>query len=135
MIETAEEFVGLRSSENHEEYFRAANEEAPLEVWNTVLKDYPNMAFWVAQNKTVPYEILELLANHEDPRTRHIVAMKNKLKEKLMLTLATDQDESVRMAIARHKKATLKVLMRLENDNWGEIIKITAKRISDGNHQ
>ena len=135
MIESAEEFVRLRSSENQEEYSRAAHEEAPVEVWNEVIENYPDMAFWVVQNKTVPYELLELLAGHTEDRVRSMVARKNKLNEPLLLKLAFDTSDSVRMTIARHKKATLAVLKPLTNDAWGEIAKLASERIENGSHK
>lgn len=135
MIESAQEFVRLRLSENQEEYTRAAHDEASLEVWNKVIENYPDMAVWVAQNKTVPYELLESLTDHPDNRVRIMVARKNKLEEPLMLKLAVDTDEAVRMSIARHKKATLKVLTLLLNDIWSEISNKASERIHNGSHK
>ncbi len=135
MIESAEEFVRLRTSENHEEYFRAAHDEAPIKVWHEVIEKYPDMAFWVAQNKTVPYELLELLADHSEDRVRSMVASKNKLKEPLLLKLASDRSDSVRMTIARHKKATLAILMQLTSDVWCEVAKLASERIENGSHK
>ncbi|MCU7853427.1 MAG: HEAT repeat domain-containing protein [Candidatus Thiodiazotropha sp. (ex Monitilora ramsayi)] len=135
MIESAEEFVRLRASENQEEYVRAAHDEAPIEVWYEVVEKHPDMAFWVAQNKTVPYELLEFLADHSEDRVRSMVASKNKLKEPLLLKLASDSSESVRMSIARHKKATSAVLTQLTGDTWGEIAKLASERIENGSHK
>ncbi|WP_055744098.1 hypothetical protein [Brevibacillus choshinensis] len=58
-------------------------DEAPLDVWNEIIQNYPDMSFWVAQNKSVPVEILYILANHPEERVRIIVALKNKLPEEL----------------------------------------------------
>jgi hypothetical protein len=135
MISSAEEFVQLRRSEDQEEYSRSSQEEASIEVWNAVLENYPDMAFWVAQNKTVPYEILEVLASHTDSRVRSMVASKNKLKEALLLKLASDQDDSVRMSVARHKKATVDVLNQLTNDRWEEISIVALERIKSASHK
>ncbi|WP_235577104.1 HEAT repeat domain-containing protein [Pseudoalteromonas sp. R3] len=89
----------------------------------------------MAQNKTVPYELLESLTDHPDNRGRIMVARKNKLEEPLMLKLAVDTDEAVRMSIARHKKATLKVLTLLLNDIWSEISNKASERIHNGSHK
>ncbi len=93
------------------------------------------MAFWVAQNKTVPYEVLEILANHNDADVRSMVACKNKLKEALLLKLASDQDDSVRMSVARHKKATVDVLNQLTDDSWDEISIVASARIKSGSYK
>ena len=63
MIESAEEFKRLRESEVPEEYRRAAHDEASSETWLEVLNKFPELSFWVAQNKTVPLEILHVLAD------------------------------------------------------------------------
>ena len=135
MIESAEEFVRLRASEKQEEYFRGAHYEAPVTVRYEVIENYPDMAFWVAHNKTVPYELLELLADHSEDRVRSMVASKNKLKEPLLIKLASDTSDSVRMTVARHKKATLAVLELLTSDAWGEIVKLALERIENGSHK
>ncbi len=135
MISSAEEFVRLRQSEKQEEYSRSAQEEAPIDVWNAVIENYPDMAFWVAHNKTVPYEILEILACHNEGRVRSMVASKNKLKEALLLKLTSDQDDAVSMNIARHKKATANVLSQLTNDSWNEISNLASERIKNGSHK
>jgi len=118
MIESAEEFKRLRESDIPEEYNRAAYEEAETEVWKDVLEKHPEMSFWVAQNKTVPIEILKVLATNQDPDVRDMVARKRKIPESLMLTLAVDGDESVRLALANNAKVTEKVLNILISDSW-----------------
>ena len=135
MINSAEEFVRLRRSEKTEEYSRASLEEAPIEVWRAVLSNYPDMAFWVAQNKTVPYDILETLADHQESRVRSMVASKTKLQEALLLKFASDSDDGVRMNVARHKKATANILNQLTNDSWEEISNLALERIKNGNHK
>ena len=133
MIQSATEFIELRTSENQQEYSRASSDEAPLAVWYDVLNLYPEMAFWVAQNKTIPYEVLEKLALHPEARVRSMVAMKNKLEEKLLIVLSSDSEESVRMHVARHKKATRNVLNQLLNDSWPEIVKLVKTRLATEN--
>lgn len=61
MIRSAEEFVALRDSEIKVEYDRSAMEEAPIAVWHEVIEKFPDHRRWVAHNKTVPVEILEML--------------------------------------------------------------------------
>src|SRR5437870_4898487 len=76
MIESPEEFRRLRESENRDEYLRAAHDEAPLEVWMEVVRRWPDMRFWVAQNKTVPLSVLEVLVNDPDEKVRDMVLRK-----------------------------------------------------------
>ena len=135
MITSAEEFVRLRTSEDPEDYQRSAHEEADISVWQSVLETYPEMAFWVAQNKTVQYEILELLSTHRDPKVRYMIASKGKLKEPQLINLAQDSDDGVRRRVAMHKKATLRVLRSLENDSWQETSFIAKERIESGSYK
>lgn len=129
MIESADEFKRLRESENSEEYSRASQEEAKIEVWEEVLNVYPNMAFWVAQNKTVPIEILAKLATNNDSKVRSMVASKRKIPESLMLSLAQDKDESVRHALANNGKVTKRVLETLSNDSWQVVREVALQKI------
>ena len=104
MISTAEEFVRLRTSDNPQEYSRAASEHAERAVWLDIVGRFPEMRIWVAHNKTVPIEVLDVLAHDLDPAVRLAVAMKNKLSDDLFLLLASDIDDGVRQRISCNKK-------------------------------
>lgn len=132
MINSAEEFVRLRRSERMDEYLKAAWDEAPSEVWLEVIKNYPNMREWVAHNKSIPVEIMEILANDVDERVRFNVATKNRLPEHLQLKLAKDSDCSVRKRIVYNKKATIQVLTLLLNDEDEDIRTLAKNRIDEG---
>jgi hypothetical protein len=119
MIESAEEFVRLRTSSNEDEYRRAAHDEAPLHVWIEVIDRYSDMRSWVAHNKTVPIAVLELLASDPDPDVRCAVADKRKLTAELFHALATDTDEDVRARIAHNRKVPKSVLECLASDPAG----------------
>ena len=129
MITSVEEFVRLRTSSDPEDYDRASRDEAPSDVWLAVISDHPDMRFWVAQNKTVPLSVLELLATDEDPKVRAMVARKRKLAPQVLMRLATDTDDAVRAAVARHPKAPPAVLRMLANDRWNEISEIAKRRL------
>jgi hypothetical protein len=125
MIQTAEEFVALRTSTDPTEYLRAASEEATELVWMDVIARYPEMRRWVAQNKTVPLRILEVLAVDPEPAVRFAVAMKNKLTQELFVTLAKDPDSSVRQRIAYNKNVPKHILHQLTCDE-SEIVATAA---------
>jgi hypothetical protein len=116
MIESAEEFVRLRCSQQRDEYRRAAHEPAPIGVWEEVIARFPEMRVWVVQNKTVPAEVLELLIHDRDPRVRSAIAEKRKLTRKLFDRLLDDSDASVRARLACNAKAPQDVLVRLASD-------------------
>lgn len=76
VIESAEEFVRLRTSEDPAEYNKAARDEASESTWRDVIERYPDMRFWVAQNKTVPLTVLEVLRHDPDEQVRDMVTSK-----------------------------------------------------------
>jgi len=132
MITTAQEFVELRTSSAPEEYMRAATDEAPIEVWMEVLREFPAMKVWVIRNKTVPIEILDLLASDPDPRIRSEVATKNKLSPTLMELLASDADASVRQRIAYNTNADPGILEKLTRDESELVSSRARKRLTSG---
>jgi len=130
MISSAREFLELRFSEDPELYRRAANEEAPDEVWLELIEEHPRSRFWVAQNKTVPLTILKRLAADEDPQVRGMVAMKRKLDEETFRRLAADADASVRMRIAGNAKTPATILEAMLADSWEEIPALVRQRLA-----
>jgi hypothetical protein len=129
-ISSADEFIRLRNSQYSDEYLRAAHEPASMEVWMDVVERYPEARIWVAQNKTVPLDILALLAKDPDPKVRFMVAMKRKLTPELLEVLARDSDEGVRERVARHRRTPRTLLEQLANDPWEEIRAIVAERLN-----
>jgi hypothetical protein len=77
-------------------------------------------------NKTVPVEVLEVLARDPDSRVRSMVAMKNRLTDSLFALLATDQDDSVRASLARNKKIPSEILGCLAGDQ-SQIVSAAAR--------
>jgi hypothetical protein len=129
MIESAEGFIQLRSNSEPREYHRAASDSAPIEVWLAVIAHYPEMRHWVAHNKTVPVEILAILARDSDPAVRMWVAMKNKLPTELFEMLAQDGDESVRQRVACNKNVPTAVLTRLAEDDCTTVAGAARERL------
>jgi hypothetical protein len=128
-INSAEEFMRLRYSTNPEEYRRASNEDAAPEVWRDVIARYPDARIWVAQNKTVPLEVLAVLVSDPDPRVRSMVALKRKLTPDLLDQLAQDSNDSVRLHVAMHNNTSESTLSTLLNDPWENIREAAAKRL------
>ena len=129
-ITSAEEFVRLRTSEKPEEYRRAAAEPAAPEVWFSIIADYPEMRFWVAQNKTIPPVVLERLSEDADARVRAMVARKGSATEVVLRRLARDQDDGVRLAVARNQRTPRAVLVQLSSDGVPLVAALAAERIA-----
>lgn len=122
MINSAEDFKQLRESKIQDEYHRAATEEAPIEIWNDVLTKYPDLAFWVAQNKTIPLEVLYILADNENADVRCMVARKRKIDDILFEKLKEDINESVRHALMCNTNLSIdkKQLIKTSDSEWLE---------------
>jgi hypothetical protein len=130
MIASAEEFVRLRTSINPDDYGRAASESATDAVWLTLVRNYPEMRFWVAQNKSIPLMALTLLATDPDVQVRCMVAMKRKLNPELFQLLAADPDETVRHSIACNAMTPRETLRRLTADPAEFVAEAARARIS-----
>ncbi|MGQ5389264.1 hypothetical protein ACT8ZS_00105 [Paenibacillus sp. M.A.Huq-84] len=130
IINSAEEFVRLRLSENVDDYLRAAREEANIYIWLEVIGKYPDLKYWVAHNTTVQMEVLEVLSDDLCWQVRHMVASKNKLSEELQIKLANDRDPSVRQRIVNNKRATISALLVLSKDEELEIKEMALKKLA-----
>lgn len=135
MISTAEEFVQLRTSDKPEEYLRAASEAAHVSVWREIIDQYPEMRTWVAQNKTIPIEILKELAHDANPAVRLAVAMKNKLSEELFFLLAQDTDDGVRQRVSYNKNTPRSVLEILARDTNQLVSEPASARLTKMNEK
>lgn len=128
MIESPEEFVRLRTSEDPDQYRRAAHETAPPVVWLAIIEKYPEMRQWVAHNKTIPTDVYFALyekckdgaSGTDEWHTKVMLAMKGSCPSDLLEQLASDADESVRDSVARNKHTPEHILRKLSSDEWEE---------------
>ena len=132
MINDAEEFVRLRTSHNMTDYRRAAQEEAPISVWVEIISRFPEMKVWVAHNKSIPLDILRVLAIDPDAHVRAAVADKRKLDRALFESLAQDPDEGVRQRVACNKKTPRDLLETLARDESLLVARVAKERIGPG---
>ena len=130
MIQTAEEFIRLRCSEDPELYTRAAYEPAFDDVWLDVINHYPEMKQWVIHNKTVPLSILQILLDDPDPKIRYWVATKRKLTADMFRKLAQDEDESVRFRVVCNAKTPPVILFALANDSSADVAMAARERMA-----
>lgn len=129
MIQSAEEFVQLRTSEVEEDYHRAAHDQAPESVWLDVIREYPAMREWIPHNKTAPLTVLRILAEDHDPRVRMVVAGVRRAGDVILRLLATDVDSSVRRAVAFNAKAPGDVLETLVQDSYEHVAAPARSRL------
>lgn len=116
MIESADEFIRLRTSDSADEQHRATHDSAPLAVWLDVLARYPDFKVWVVRNKPIPNEVLDLLARDDSERVRREVASRRKLPRQTFELLAADVSENVRYDIAMNRKCPEDIATMLRQD-------------------
>jgi translation initiation factor RLI1 len=133
MITSAEEFVRLRSSEIKLEYLQAAHDSADVQVWLEVIEKYPDFQEWVAHNKSIPNEIIELLSESQNARVRSTIADKRKTPVHILEKLSRDTDESVRLRVAYNAKVSKEILVSLLDDSWERVVETAREKLSQRN--
>jgi hypothetical protein len=132
MIKSPEEFVQLRTSSNPSDHHRASKEPATDAVWLEIIKNYSEMRPWVAQNKTISSEVLNVLSQDPSAEVRSQIAMRRNLPERVQLQLAADPDDGVRSRLAYNDKATKRVLEILSRDAKPSIRERASERLEWG---
>jgi hypothetical protein len=89
------------------------------------------MRVWVARNKTVPLDVLEILSCDENADVRYAVAMKRKAGQDILQRLAQDLGESVRLRVALNPKTPKIILELLLNDKWSRVVKETKSSLEE----
>jgi hypothetical protein len=124
MIHTAEEFIRLCLSKDANDCQTSLSSEASLQVWNDVIENYPSNMIDVAQNRTIPDEIMIKLVDRGDKYVRDILAQKRRLTPSLFSVLASDSNEMVRGTIAANAKTPLEIVEQLMSDPVEEVKRI-----------
>jgi hypothetical protein len=126
MIRSAQEFIKLSEESDP----RATAESADEGVWMEIVRIASGpIKEWVAQNKTVPLSVLNVLARDNDARVRFVVATKRKCDTSLFELLAKDIDETVRHRVAYNPKTPLHILMSLRDDPSPLVSKTAKERL------
>jgi hypothetical protein len=129
VIESAEEFVGLRASGDAADYQRIKQDEAPLEVWLAIVRNYPDMRFWVAFNRTLPVEVLRILAGDSDWRVRDKVASRRDAPGDILELLSSDGHEAVLSSVAGNPGTPAEALEILSRHSWDQIQEKSSRQL------
>jgi hypothetical protein len=126
MIKNSAEFISLRSSEIPDEYNRAATEEAPLDVWMDIIENYPDMKVWVARNRSIPKEIIDVLSRDINPIVRDAISSKYPLDFDIYLLLSKDPDNGIRARLTYNKKIPTSILKEIAENDPDEFVRNEA---------
>lgn len=112
-----------------EEYLQAARADLASNTWLQIMRDFPDMHFWIAQNKKVPIDILELLSTSPDPKARAMVVGKRKVTPEILARMKNDPYDPVRQTIAGHPKTPIEVVRFLSNDPVQVVRDVAVERL------
>jgi len=129
MIESVQEFVDLVECGDEASQLRLRSDTAPVNVWENVLLQYPDLKRAVTLNKTLDERVIRLLAQDDDPLVRADIANRRGLPRDLFELLARDSNESVRERIAYNKKTPETVLRFLLADQSEIVLEPVKKRL------
>ena len=129
MIDSAEEFIRLRQSDEPADYCRATDDTATESVWLDLIERYPEMREWVALNKKLPESVLWRLVRDQNPRVRWEVANRHQLTAEMFAELAKDSDEGVRARVCWNKRAPQQVVKQLALDASRLVAEAASHRI------
>lgn len=88
----------------------------PIEVWEVLVAEFPDLHYWAAHSRHVPEEILRRLVAAGSWRVRARVAQKRRLPADLFDLLAADPHDAVRQRLAANAKAPLAIVEQLTHD-------------------
>jgi hypothetical protein len=131
MIETVDEFIRLVKSDDPDERRRSAWEDALPQVWRSLVKGHPEMRFWVAHNRTVPEEMLRILAVDPEWRVRHRVASRRSCSSDILELLSNDTNDSIASLVAGHPNTPSLALRRLAQYPWDQVSTKAIRQLSE----
>jgi hypothetical protein len=131
MIESAERFKALSSSQDEMDVNRSLFDSASLDVWMEIINCDAARHLDVAQNRTIPDEIKRMLVEKGNPTVRSMIAEKRKLPPDLFFVLSRDSDSLVRQKIAANAKTPPEILQHLLQDVDGNVARVARYRVEN----
>jgi hypothetical protein len=130
MIKSANEFISLCHSKDESDVARSLADEAPLSVWEDLIFNFKIHQIDVVQNRTIPFEVMRVLASQGDGLVRSILAEKRRLPIDLFDFLSKDSSSLVRKKIAANKKTPADVVKNLANDGDDDVARVARFRLN-----
>ena len=130
MIASVAEFIHLVRSDEAADRKRSAWEQAPVDVWLDVVRDHPDMRVWAANNRTIPVEVMQILARDSDWRVRGRLASKAACPPEILLLLAGDEHETVASTVAGHPNTPVGALRHLALHPWDQVGEKAIRQLS-----
>jgi asparagine synthetase A len=122
-----EDFLGLIELNDEQSLQRLRSETATESVWEEIINKHPHARRAVTLNKTLPENILRLLARDTDPLVRADIAMRRALPEDIFAILSKDPEETVRARIVCNRKTPRALIQKLTDDS-SIVVSSSAKK-------
>ncbi|SEI39681.1 hypothetical protein SAMN05421831_101261 [Allopseudospirillum japonicum] len=117
MLVSADQFDALIRQGDMYSRQQATQTQATAEFWHQVMRHYPEHAFWMVQNPSLPSRLLEaILQNAPSLPVVHMAARKAILSEASALQLAQHPEAAVRLSLAKNPQISAQVLAILAQD-------------------
>lgn len=98
----------------------------PIEVWEVLIRDFPDLRYWAAHQLHCPEPIIRTLAAGGDWRSKARVAERRSLPPDLFEVFARDPDEVIRQRIACNQKTPLELVELLAGDPVESVARVAA---------
>ncbi|WP_144299058.1 hypothetical protein [Variovorax paradoxus] len=129
MISSAREFMLLCASQRESDIAKSLQDEAPFKVWEDLILHYKSYQIDVAQNRTIPAEIMKALANQGDEIVRSILAEKRRLPTDLFHFFSRDSSPLIRKIIAANQKTPIDIVKYLTGDEDEDVASVARFRL------
>ena len=105
---------------------------APLGVWLTCLRDFPETSFAMADRAETPLPALAAVAVSPNERSRSRIAMRSNADPEILRLLATDPDDGVVGHVASHPATPSVALNQLLDHPWTKVRERAQEGLSGG---
>ena len=96
-------------------------------VWMELIENHHDMKVWVARNRTIPKEIINILSRDADPIVRDAISSKYSLDLDIYLLLSKDPDEGIRAKLAYNKGLPNFILKEMAENDISEFVRNEAR--------
>lgn len=133
MITSVEEFIEILSSDEESGTGESRSCRATENLWIQIISEYPHLKKWVAWNKTIPFNVLEILSGDDEPEIRWWIASKRKISVDLLEKFSKDVNSSVRERVVFNASTPVHILKELSLDTDADIAENAQRKLIERN--
>lgn len=92
-----------------------------------LIENHHDMKVWVARNKSIPKEIINILSRDINPIVRDAISSKYPLDFDIYLLLSKDPDDGIRVRLTYNKKLPTSILKEMADNDPSEFVRKEAR--------